>query len=77
MTAHPAPRRFDSDEKDRLRAIARHLLDDGASIAEVARTIGVSWPTIRQWFPDARVMTMRESTDWARFMQHHGNEATS
>lgn len=43
------------------RDLARMLLDEGCHIAEVARTVGVEWPTIRRWFPDAAVMSRRES----------------
>lgn len=40
---------------------ARRLLEDGCSITEVARTVGVTWVTIRKWFPDAPAWSKREA----------------
>ncbi|WP_396653091.1 helix-turn-helix domain-containing protein [Microbacterium resistens] len=54
---HPRPR------SDRDHAAA--LLDDGCSFAEVARTLGVTGPTIRRWFPDRRSWTREERGAYA------------
>lgn len=43
------------------REQARRLIEDGCSITETARTIGVSWVTIRAWFPEARAWSKREA----------------
>lgn len=49
------------------REVARRLLDDGCSISETAKTVGVSRPTIRRWFPDATPWTKQQASQHAAF----------
>jgi len=47
----------------------RQLLDDGCSIAEAARTVGVHPHTVTRWFPDAPRWTPRERGQMAALMR--------
>lgn len=47
------------------RALAQSLLDDGASITEVARTLGRAGDTIKRHFPDAHICTPQEIAERA------------
>lgn len=49
------------------REQARRLIEDGCSLAETARTVGVDAKTVGRWFPDAPRMTTAEVAEWARF----------
>lgn len=65
---------------ERARPVADHerarmLLDDGCSLAETARTVGVSTKTLRNWFPDVRAWSKREAAEYARLMRHLGEVA--
>lgn len=42
------------------------LADDGASVNEIARTVGVSWPTVAKRRPDA-VWSMQEASEWGAY----------
>jgi len=42
------------------RERAAELLDEGCSFEEAARTLGVTGPTIRRWFPDRSAWTREE-----------------
>ncbi|MAP64021.1 MAG: hypothetical protein CMH34_09835 [Microbacterium sp.] len=57
----PAAVRRDGD----VRARALALLDEGASFAEAARTVGVCRSTIARWFPDRRAWTRMEAGRWS------------
>lgn len=39
------------------------LADDGASVNEIARTVGLSWPTVAKRRPDA-VWSAQEAAVW-------------
>lgn len=50
-------------QSDRDRAAA--LLDDGCSFEEVSRTLGVTAPTVRRWYPDRPAWTRQEVGTYA------------
>lgn len=58
---HPV-RRLTAEDK----ALAGRLLDDGASITDVARTIGFHRTDIRWHFPNARPWTPAESATYGQ-----------
>lgn len=58
--AAAAPRRIPEAERSEMAALAASLLADGAPISEVARTIGVSWPTVQKLVPEAKPWTQRQ-----------------
>jgi transposase-like protein len=41
------------------------LLQDGASMEEAARSVGISSHTVRRWFPDARPWTRAQVGEYA------------
>ena len=49
------------------RERARLLIEDGCTLAETARSVGVDAKTIGRWFPTAPRMTPAEVAEWARF----------
>ncbi|WP_039994527.1 HTH domain-containing protein [Gordonia otitidis] len=49
---------------DADKQFAVRLLAEGASIQDVARTIGCSWDDIRRHFPDARIWTPAETAQY-------------
>lgn len=54
---------------------ALRLLDDGASLAETARTIGVDFRTVRRRFPD-RGWTHQQAGQLAQIIRRYGKEVT-
>ena len=52
------------------REKARRLLEDGCSLAEAARSVGVAPKTVRQWFPDAPGWSALEC---GRFRMHRAD----
>lgn len=47
------------------------LADDGASVNEIAHTVGLSWPAVACRRPDA-VWTTREAAAWGRLHRSTG-----
>ncbi|HWU31029.1 MAG TPA: helix-turn-helix domain-containing protein [Microbacterium sp.] len=67
----PAPvRRPDSDHE-----LAKRLLDDGCSLAEVGRTVGVAASTIHAWFPGVQGWTRVQSGEYAAMVRLGGMAA--
>lgn len=55
-----------------VRERAARLIEDGCSLEETGRTLGI-WPaTIARWFPDAPRMTHAERAEWAAYCKKHG-----
>ena len=44
------------------------LADDGVSVNEIARTVGVSWPTVAKRRPDA-VWDAQKAAEWGAFFK--------
>ena len=44
------------------------LADEGVSVNEIARTVGVSWPTVAKRRPDA-VWSAQEAAEWGAFFR--------
>ncbi len=44
------------------------LADEGVSVNEIARTVGVSWPTVAKRRPDA-VWSAKEAAEWGAFFK--------
>lgn len=57
------------------RDLVEHLLDEGCSFAEAARTVGVAASTIRQWFPDRKPWTRQECSEYAVLIRQLGEIA--
>ena len=57
------------------RELARRLIEDGCSFKEAAATVGVSWRTIRRWFPDAHAWTPTQVGEHAALMTRIGRMA--
>lgn len=55
---------------EQLREINR-LADDGASVNEIARTVGLSWPAVASRRPDA-VWSSSEAAAWGRMHRRGG-----
>jgi transposase-like protein len=64
----PAPGRHPAS----VRQQAGMLLEDGCSLAEAARTLGVDAKTVARWFPDAHRMTQTERGEWAAYCKKNG-----
>lgn len=46
------------------------LADDGVSVNEIARTVGLSWPTVAKRRPDA-VWSAQEAAQWGAWCRRH------
>lgn len=44
------------------------LADEGVSVNEIARTVGVSWPSVAKRRPDA-VWSRQEAAEWGAFFK--------
>lgn len=44
------------------------LADEGVSVNEIARTVGVSWPTVANRRPDA-VWSAQEAAEWGAYFR--------
>ena len=56
---HPRPQVTAEQE-----AMINRLADDGVSVNEIARTVGVSWPSVGKRRPDA-VWSSQQASEWA------------
>ncbi|MGN7977407.1 helix-turn-helix domain-containing protein [Microbacterium sp. 22195] len=65
-----AVRRPESDH-----VLAKRLLDDGCSLAEVGRTVGVAPTTIHAWFPGVQGWTRVQSGEYAAMVRLGGMAA--
>lgn len=54
---------------ERARALVEVLLDEGASLSEAGRTVGVSHKTVRRWFPERDGWSRSEGGSFARAVE--------
>ncbi|WP_396657152.1 helix-turn-helix domain-containing protein [Microbacterium oxydans] len=57
------------------RALVEHLLDEGCSFQEAARTVGIDRSTVYRWFPDRRPWSKSEAGQFSAMVRHYGRAA--